>query len=130
MESATKPQVLVVDDRPVIADSLASILNISGFLAVAAYSGEQALELASTQRFDHLISDVVMPGMNGIELAIAFSSCLPECRILLISGNNDTARILSEAQRRGYDFDLLAKPVHPLFLIDKLRNASVPTQTN
>ena len=71
MGSESMPQVLVVDDAKIVADTLAQILNLNGFQAVAAYSGEQALQLASVQHFDHLVSDVVMDGMNGIESAIA-----------------------------------------------------------
>jgi CheY-like chemotaxis protein len=127
MGSESKPQVLVVDDAKVVADTLAQILNLHGFQAVAAYSGEQALQLAGVQHFDHLVSDVVMDGMNGIEAAIAVCGFLPQCTVLLMSGNNDTSRLLREAEDRGHRFDILAKPVHPLLVIDKLRNSSEPT---
>ena len=122
----TKLRVLVVDDARTIADTLAQILNLNGFQAVAAYSGEHALQLAGVHHFDHLVSDVVMDGMNGIEAAIAICSLLPKCTVLLMSGNNDTARILSEAEGRGHSFDILAKPFHPLAVIDKLRDSSGP----
>src|SRR3569623_407437 len=52
-----KPKVLVVDDERVIADTLAMILNQSGFQATAVYSGEAALETASTYKPDMLIAD-------------------------------------------------------------------------
>lgn len=126
MGSESMPQVLVVDDAKLVADTLTQILNQNGFQAVAAYSGEEALQLASVQHFDHLVSDVVMDGMNGIEAAISVCSLLPKCTILLMSGNNDTARLLCEAEERGHSFDILAKPVHPLLVIDKLRNSSEP----
>ena len=126
MGSESMPQVLVVDDAKIVADTLAQILNQNGFQAVAAYSGEQALQLASAQHFDHLISDVVMDGINGIEAAIAVCGLLPQCTILLMSGNNDTARLLCEAEGRGHRFDILPKPVHPLAILDKLRNSSAP----
>jgi CheY-like chemotaxis protein len=100
MGSESKPQVLVVDDAKVVADTLAQILNLHGFQAVAAYSGEQALQLAGVQHFDHLVSDVVMDGMNGIEAAIAICGLLPQCTVLLMSGNNDTGQLLREAEGR------------------------------
>src|SRR4029077_10211787 len=124
MGSESMPQVLVVDDAKIVADTLAQILNRSGFQAVAAYSGEQALQLASVQHFDHLVSDVVMDGMNGIEAAISICCLLPKCTVLLMSGNNDTAQLLREAEGRGHWFDILAKPFHPLAVIDQLRNLS------
>jgi CheY-like chemotaxis protein len=126
MGSESKPQVLVVDDARVVADTLAQILNQNGFQAFAAYSGEQALQLASAQHFDHLISDVVMDGINGIEAAIAVCGLLPQCTILLMSGNNDTSQLLLEAEGRGHSFDVLAKPIHPLVILDILRNSSEP----
>ena len=73
-----------------------------------------------------LVSDVVMDGMNGIEAAIAVCGFLPQCTVLLMSGNNDTSRLLSEAEGRGHRFDILAKPVHPLLVINKLINSSEP----
>ena len=98
MDIESKPQVLVVDDDQIIADSLAQILNIRGFQAVAAYGGERAVQLAAIEPFDHLISDVVMHPMNGIETAIEIRRLIPECKILLISGNQDTGRLDARCQ--------------------------------
>ncbi len=69
----TEPQrrtIIVVDDEHVIADTLAAILTQSGFSALAAYDGESAFALISARVPDLLITDICMPGMNGIELAI------------------------------------------------------------
>ena len=65
-----------------------------------------------------------MDGMSGIEAAIAICILLPKCTVLLMSGNNDTSRLLREAEGRGHSFDILAKPFHPLVVIDQLRNSS------
>jgi CheY-like chemotaxis protein len=116
-----KPTVLVIDDDPTNADTLAMVLNISGFHATAVYSGEHGLKLAQQTTFDHLITDVVMSGMNGIEAAIAIRQVLPNCLILLVSGNNNTAELLDAAAGKGHAFDILAKPVHPTFLVDRMR---------
>jgi CheY-like chemotaxis protein len=69
-----------------------------------------------------LISDVMMPGMTGIELAIHFRKTRPECRVLLFSGHAATADLLKEARAEGHDFDLLSKPIHPADLLAKLRS--------
>jgi CheY-like chemotaxis protein len=117
-----KPKVLVIDDDPANADTLAMVLNISGFEATAVHSAERALELAQQAPFDHLITDVVMNGMNGmngIDAAIAIRQVLPDCRILLISGNNDTSKLLDAAIAQGHTFDILAKPIHPTFCSSK-----------
>jgi CheY-like chemotaxis protein len=63
------PKVLVVDDEPIIADTLTMILATSGYDSRPAYSGEMALEMARSFKPDPLITDVVMPGISGIEAA-------------------------------------------------------------
>lgn len=121
-ETAQKPRVLVADDERVIADTLAMILNNSGFQARVAYSGEKALELASEYRPDMLISDVIMGGLNGIDAAIKIRKILPSIKILLFSGQAATADLLEKARAQGYEFEILAKPVHPQDLLAKLRS--------
>jgi DNA-binding NtrC family response regulator len=113
--------ILVVDDEPVIADTLATILNGSGFSAFAAYSGESALEMISARVPDLLITDVCMPGMNGIELAIAVRERFPGCKVLLFSGHASSTDVIDQVRARGYDFEFLSKPVHPRDLLERLR---------
>jgi len=120
-ENRVHPKVLVVDDEQVIADTLAMILNQSGFDARAVYSGEKALELASTFAPDMLITDVIMADLNGIDAAIRIRALLPQIKILLFSGQAATADLLEKARAQGYEFEILAKPVHPQDLLSKLR---------
>jgi CheY-like chemotaxis protein len=120
-ENSSKPKVLVADDERVIADTLAMILNQSGFEARAVYSGEKALELAATFVPDMLISDVIMADLNGIDAAIQLRAMLPKVKILLFSGQAATADLLENARSQGYEFEILAKPVHPQDLLNKLR---------
>lgn len=118
---ANRPRVLVVDDHTLIADTLAEILSESGFDAVAAHDGWSALDIARRFRPDWLVSDVVMPRMNGVELAIAIRQEHPNTAVLLFSGQVGISDILEQGQQRGYEFQLLAKPVHPRQLIERLR---------
>jgi CheY-like chemotaxis protein len=120
-ENRVKPKVLVVDDERVIADTLAMILNQSGFDARAVYSGEKAVELASTFAPDMLITDVIMADLNGIDAAIMIRALLPSIKILLFSGQAATADLLEKARAKGYEFEILAKPVHPQDLLSKLQ---------
>lgn len=120
-EGKAKPRVIVVDDEHVIADTLATILNRSGFEASAAYTGSQAVELARAIKPDLIISDVIMPDMNGIEAAILIRGFLPSCKVLLFSGQAATADLLSNARASGHEFEILAKPLHPQDLLAKLR---------
>lgn len=121
-EAATRPKVLVADDERVIADTLAMILNQSGFEARAVYSGEKALELATIFQPDMLISDVIMADLNGIDAAIRIRALLPGIKILLFSGQAATADLLEKARTQGYEFEILAKPVHPQDLLTRLRS--------
>ncbi len=121
-ENANKPKVLVADDERVIADTLAMILNQSGFQTRVAYTGEKALEVAAEFQPEMLISDVIMAGLNGIDAAIKIREILPSIKILLFSGQAATADLLEKARERGYEFEILAKPVHPGDLLAKLRS--------
>ena len=120
-ENSPKPKILVADDERVIADTLAMILNQSGFEARAVYSGEKALELAPVFAPEMLISDVIMADLNGIDTAIQIRNMLPSIKILLFSGQAATADLLEKARAQGYEFEILAKPVHPQDLLNKLR---------
>ncbi len=120
--TSTKPKrrVLVVDDEQVIADTLSIILNKAGFEASPVYTGTAAVESARTMQPDLIISDVIMPDMNGIEAAIQIRAFLPGCKILLFSGQAATADLLESARAKGHEFEILAKPVHPQDLLAKL----------
>lgn len=98
------------------------ILNQSGFEAKAAYSGEKALELAPTFQPQMLISDVIMADLNGIDAAIRIREMIPGIKILLFSGQAATADLLEKARAQGYEFEILAKPVHPQDLLSRLRS--------
>jgi CheY-like chemotaxis protein len=111
----------VVDDEKVIASTLAIILKNAGFDAHAFFSGQEAVDSLDKLRPDLLITDVIMPGMNGIEAALITQTKLPQCKILLFSGQATTADLLEKARAQGHDFDILAKPIHPTDLIEKIR---------
>ena len=113
-------RVFVVDDEACIADTLASILRGSGYSATAFYDGESALAACSPSAPDLIISDVVMPGISGIELAIQVRGRYPQCKVLLFSGMAATSDLLEEARLQGYDFEVLAKPVHPADLLARM----------
>jgi CheY-like chemotaxis protein len=121
-ETNAKPKVLVADDERVIADTLAMILNQSGFEARAVYSSEKALEVVPDFKPNMLISDVIMGELNGIDAAIRIREILPNIKILLFSGQAATADLLEKARAQGYEFEILAKPVHPQDLLTKLRS--------
>jgi FixJ family two-component response regulator len=118
----TDPIVFVVDDEEIIATTLAIILNGNRFYAKAFIDPSTVLEAASRMEPNLLITDVSMPGMSGIDLAIEIRRLYPNCKILLFSGHADTADLLEEARREGHDFVLLAKPIHPADLLREIRS--------
>lgn len=115
------PRILVVDDEELIADTLTEILKRNGFNAMGTYSGKQALQIARRFKPDYLLADVLMPFMNGIELAIQIRKSNAKARILLFSGHANSADLLDEARLNGNDFDVVAKPIHPDRLLQILR---------
>ncbi len=108
-----RPVILVVDDECTIADTLSEILKRSGFNAIAAYDGASALDAALLNPPQVLITDVVLPGMSGIDLAIGMRRIFTDCKVILFSGNAATSPMLASATRAGHNFVLLTKPVHP-----------------
>jgi CheY-like chemotaxis protein len=119
--NAPFPRILVVDDEALIADTIVQILNRNGFIAEAAYSGAEAIEIARRSCPDLLLSDVLMPHIDGVEAAIAIRDLCPDTRIVLFSGQAATVEILERAKERGHTFELLPKPIHPTQLIKHLR---------
>ena len=116
-----RPKVLVLDDEKVIADSLAMILNRSGFDAVAHYDGNSAIDFIHKECPDILLSDVVMPQITGLQVADKVRTHCPGTRIVLISGNAATPNLLQEACPGGPPFEILQKPIHPSQLLQILR---------
>jgi len=109
--------ILVVDDNKVIADTTSAILNRFGFCATAAYDGVTALRLAAESSPDILLTDIVMPIVNGVDLAISVRKMLPETAVLLFSSQAATEDLLEDARREGYLFDIVNKPIQPEELV-------------
>jgi DNA-binding NtrC family response regulator len=129
------PVVLIVDDEKVIADTLSIILTHAGFITMTAYDGETALRIANAITPALLISDVVMPGITGVELAIMLTQSIPELKVLLFSGQASTVDLLEKARRGGHHFTALTKPVHPTDMLRRISESlafhyHIPTPTN
>jgi DNA-binding NtrC family response regulator len=115
-------RIFVVDDEKCIADTLVVILIQSGYEAIAFYNAQSALKEVESCCPELVISDVVMPGMSGVEMVVLIRERHPACKILLFSGNAATADILETVRRQGHDFELLAKPIHPTDLLARLES--------
>jgi DNA-binding response OmpR family regulator len=100
------------------------IFSQKGYDTRAAYSAEQALEIIAEWPPDLAILDVVLSKMHGIDLAIFLTQKWPNCRIVLFSGQALTSDLLAEAEKKGYTFAILAKPIHPDLLSDRVRSTN------
>ena len=97
-----KHRIFVVDDERLIAVTLAEILNQAGFDAVPFHQPLQALEASQAGQPDLLLSDVMMPRLTGIDLAIQMRALLPRCKVLLFSGMPDTVELLKKSAEQGH----------------------------
>lgn len=121
IQERAKFRIFVVDDEFVIATTLATILQRSGFDAVSFTEPLKALDAAQKKVPDLLISDVMMPVLSGVDLAIRMKKEHPDCKILLFSGQAATANLLEAARKQGHDFELLSKPIHPSEFLLKVK---------
>jgi CheY-like chemotaxis protein len=119
---ASRPRVFVIDDEIDVAKLLVVILQMNLFDAVPFADPQAALETARAEAPDYLISDIVMPKMAGIELAIAIRRDIPTCKILLFSGKVGALELINSAGEAGHSFPLVEKPIHPAKLIEAIRH--------
>jgi DNA-binding response OmpR family regulator len=114
-----KHKVLIIDDEVNVSDTLALIFRKEGYEARVAYSAEEAIEVIAEWRPDLAIVDVMLPGMNGIDFALVLKANYPDCRLLLFSGETTTSDLLTKAATDGNIFEILAKPVHPAYMLEE-----------
>ena len=96
--------VLLVEDNPQVRDFAEGLLADLGCAVVSAETAEEALNLLPNQAIDIVVTDVVMPGMSGVELARKIDDGYPGVPVLLANGYSD------EIVKRGSEFVVLAKP--------------------
>jgi two-component system response regulator AtoC len=117
----SRKRILIVDDDGSMRHMLSLLLKREGYEVQAVGRGSEALQLASSEPFDFILSDVVMPGMGGLELLQALKEKKVEATLIMMSayGNLDTA---VEAMKRGA-YDYISKPFRPDEVLMALRKA-------
>lgn len=115
-----RERILVVDDESGITETLRAILCLKGYQVDIATDGEEGYEKALALKPDLIISDISMPRLNGVEMAIKIAAEMRGARILLFSGQAMTLESLQQARTRGYHFECLVKPFHPTDLLNKV----------
>jgi two-component system, cell cycle sensor histidine kinase and response regulator CckA len=115
-------RVLFVDDEAAVRRIAETTLSRAGHRPVLAAGGEEALELlAAGEAIDLLVTDLEMPGMNGLELAERVRASRPQLGVLFISGY--PGRVLGSRGEIDPDFDLLEKPFSPVVLLERVARA-------
>ena len=120
-------RVLVVEDEAPLRELVQRVLERTGYQVVAAPDGAAAVAAASDDRFDLLLTDVVMPGMSGPEVASAVRAVQPHLPVLFTSGYSQGVLGPQPALEEG--FDLLPKPFTRAGLVERVAAAldRVPT---
>jgi len=114
-------RILIVDDDDSLRESLELVLSAESYEVISAPNGETALRLIEETPIDIILSDLRMPGIDGMELLPQFAQRLPGATIILMSAYG-TEDLAIEAMRRGA-YDYIAKPFHPSEVLLTLRKA-------
>jgi DNA-binding NtrC family response regulator len=110
-------RILIVDDERTIADTLSVIFRRAGYETITAYNGRQGLDAAREQSPKLVLSDVVMPELDGVAMAIEIRKTMPEVHVVLFSGQAGVSDLLQSAKDKGFHFELLEKPIHPAEIV-------------
>lgn len=118
---ADRIRVLVVDDEEVVRLGYRRVLSSDGFDVKAAGNGYEALDLMGADRFDVVLLDLRMPGMDGMDVLRAIKEQWPQSEVVVVTDyhSDDTVK---EAVRLGA-YDYLAKPMEPKAVIKKTTGA-------
>ena len=118
--SGESERILIVEDEPVVRDMVYSILKEWGYSPFAVEDGSAALKVLNFEKFDLVITDVIMPGMGGVELADAVSRIGLDVKILFMSGysNNEALNRRIDSEYRSF----IKKPFTPEELLKKVKS--------
>ena len=111
--------VLIVDDEPALLNLTKKTLSLHGYAVLCANDAFEALEILSKNSIDLIVSDVIMPGMDGYELSAKVQEKYPDIKIQLVSGYNDNRH--KKLVNKSIHENLLHKPYHSNELLQKLR---------
>ena len=119
MESITPdPKILLVDDNPVVRDMLVDLVGSLGYAADAASGGAEALALFDQNRYDIVLTDLLMPGMSGWEVLAAVRQRNPRIPVVIITG---TAPAVDDPRAAQAGVAVLRKPVDVKALDDTIK---------
>lgn len=118
-----KPAILVVDDAPAVSTTLMWVLRENGYNCVAVGSRTEALRVCAGMPPDLALIELELPDGTGVELARDLRSCVPGCRMLLMSGDPEAGYEVQRAQAAGLDSELIPKPIPAEELLQRVKDA-------
>ncbi len=122
---AMKNRILLIDDDPLVIRTLDQLLEREGYSVICAESGAEAVKLIENMTFDLIISDVKMPGMNGIETTEAIQDILKgknekSVPVIFITGYADEENYIQSQNMNAADF--IYKPFDKIVLLQSIEN--------
>jgi len=120
--TTSKETILLAEDEPLVRSTIASMLNEQGYTVIQASNGAEAIKIAQQDQFqniDLLLTDLIMPELNGLELADQFKNTHPNKKILLTSGFPDAT--ITQETIKEQKFEFIHKPFLPITLSSKIR---------
>lgn len=114
-------RVLVAEDNPAVREFIVRALQGAGYKTIPVADGQQALDTLGKEKFDVLITDIVMPNVDGIALALKAVRLFPDLRIVMISG-------YAQERMRAHNLDalvhrIIAKPFSLEEICDAVKDA-------
>jgi putative two-component system response regulator len=120
-QSATKGNILIVDDEESICDIISDYLQLRGFCCLTSNSVDGALKILNSTKIDCILSDIKMPGRSGLDLLKLVSSKWPDLAVILITGHGEINTAVTAMQEGAYDFIL--KPIQLEHVTKSVLNA-------
>src|ERR1700681_3466249 len=124
MSLKRKKRVLAIDDEPAMTEWLKILLEHAGFEVRTALIGTRGEELFKTWRPDAVVTDMMLPDVDGIDLVRKFKQLNPEAEVIVITGQGNIPRAVDAVKAGAFDF--LEKPADAERLLDKLEKALKP----
>ena len=106
---ARPAHILIVDDSPTSSTKLTEILEAQGYLVAVAASAEEAITRFNSEEFDLVITELMLPGMSGLNMMKIIKDRRPECDVVIVSSNASSFNTLKSLRQGAYDF--IVKPI-------------------